>query len=107
MDWGEAWRLLGLLLVDPEAQITAALAGWSHPIARSDITMRALYDLQHITKVKKKPKPYPRPWDAKPKRVGAGVSLSIDEFKAIKAGLTETVDVRRPRDALGRFVKVT
>lgn len=62
MTWGEAWRLTQQLGSDPSSHVTAAIAGWDHPIGRADMTLRDLYDLQHLAKAKKKPKPYPRPW---------------------------------------------
>ena len=105
MTWGEAWRLFELLAIDGSSQIGAAMSGWTQPATRTDLTLRDLYDLQHRSKAKRKPEQYPRPWDKKTSRVGAGTSLTIAEFKAIKANLMGTVTVPRPRDALGRFVK--
>ena len=68
MGWDEAWRLTDVLLIDPSSQVAAAVAGWDYPSSREDITLRDLYDLQHITKVKRKPKPYPRPWPDRVKK---------------------------------------
>ena len=107
MTWGEAWRLFELLAADGSSQIGATMSGWTQPATRTDLTLRDLYDLQHRSKAKRKPEAYPRPWDKKTSRVGAGTSLTIAEFKAIKANLMGTVAVSRPRDALGRFVKAT
>ena len=47
MGWGEAWRLMDVLLTDPSSHVAAAVAGWDYPLSREDITMRDLYDLQH------------------------------------------------------------
>ncbi len=84
MMWGEAWRLTGLLAVDPSSQVAAALSGWYHPIDRVDLTLRDLYDLTHAVGAagsKQKPKPYPRPWDARPKR------LTEEELAEARAAL--------------------
>lgn len=62
MTWGEAIRLTFVLAADPSTAIGAALAGWSHPTPREAIVLMDLYDLQHTSKSKRTPKPYPRPW---------------------------------------------
>lgn len=101
MPWSEAHRLTEILLNDPSSQIGAAVAGWQYPLSRGDLTLRDLYDLQHRSKAKRKPKPLPRPWDAPAKRIGSGTSLAISEYEAIKAA----VQIGQPRDARGRFAK--
>lgn len=110
MSWGEAIRLAEVLAADPSSQMAAALAGWEHPVSREDITLRDLYDLQHMSKAKKRPKPYPRPWAKERRRLGAGTRLTPDELRAIldaHRGVHSTKrDSRgRLRDARGRFVK--
>ena len=75
MTFGEAWRLTEIVLADPSTQVAAAVAGWDYPLSRGDITMRDLYDLQHTSKAKRKPKPYPRPW---PDRVKTTLKPSPD-----------------------------
>ena len=89
MSWGEAIRLTQILAGDPSSHVAAALGGWAHPITRADITMRDLYDAQVASKSKRKPKPYPRPWDKQPVRVGGGTSLTVDQYKAMRETLTE------------------
>jgi len=89
MGWGEAIRLTQVLAGDPSSQVAAALGGWAHPITRADSTMRDLYDLQHTSKARRKPKPYPRPWDSRPTRVGGGTSMTVAQFRALKAEITE------------------
>ena len=89
MSWGEALTLTTVLAADPSSHVAAALGGWSHPLSREDMTLRDLYELQHITKAKRKPKPYPRPWDEQPTRTGGGTSLTVEQFRAIKASITE------------------
>lgn len=58
------------LMKDPESRLHAAAAGWSHPISRDWIALVDLVDVQLASKSKNRPKPYPRPWDAKPKQFG-------------------------------------
>ena len=86
MDWGEAFRLMAILANDPSSQICAAFAGWNYPLDWTGIAVRDLYDLEHAANSKrKKPKPYPRPWDREPKTYGKGTGLTPDEFRAIRA----------------------
>jgi len=105
MSYGEAIRLTTVLAADPSSHVAAALGGWSHPLTREDITLRDLYDLQYRSKSKHKPKPYPRPWDERPTRTGGGTSMTVAEFRAIKANLSGLQ--AQPRDAAGRFVSST
>ena len=105
MSFGEAIRLTSVLAADPSSHVAAALGGWAHPLSREDITLRDLYDLQYTSKAKRTPKPYPRPWDEQPTRTGGGTSMTVAEFRAIKAGLSSLQ--AQPRDAAGRFVKRT
>lgn len=69
------------------------------------MTMRDLYDLQYRSKAARTPTPYPRPWDKQPEHTGAGTSLTVAEYRAIKANLAGLR--AQPRDAAGRFVKRT
>jgi hypothetical protein len=47
----------------------ATLEGWDYAMPRDVAVLMDLYDLQHASKSKKTPKPYPRPWkDAGEKR---------------------------------------
>ena len=83
MTWGEAWRLFQLLMRDSSSQIGAALAGWSEPVSRMDLTLRDLYDMQHASKAKRKPTPYPRPWPDRTKtRLQPSADLTQDEIVA-------------------------
>ena len=116
MTWGEAWRQLGILGNDPSSCVAAEIAGWSHPIDRVSLILMDLYDLQHASKVKKAPKPYPRPWpESSKQRLKPSTHLTQDEIVAAlrAAGHTALLPgevpepfVRpRERDARGRFVK--
>lgn len=113
MTYGEAWRLMLLLLNDPSSQVCAASVGWSHPITRADVTMRDLYDLQHQSKSEKKVKAYPRPWPERTKtRTSPSADLTQEQVVAALrfAGHTanlaghEPVAKTRLRDERGRFV---
>ena len=92
MGYGEAWRLMRVLIADPSSQLAASLAGWEHPATRESLALYDLYDLQHASKAKRKPKPYPRPWVKKPRRIGAGTSLTPEQFASIKARLAEEAE---------------
>ena len=89
MSYGEAIRLTAALAGDPSSQVATALGGWAHPICRADATLRDLYDLQHMSKAKRKPKPYPRPWDVRATRVGSGTSMTVSEYRAMRASITK------------------
>lgn len=92
MSYGEAIRLTSVLATDPSSHVAAALGGWLHPLSRADITLRDLYDVQLASKSKRKPKPYPRPWDEQPTRTGAGTSLTVDQFRALKASVSNPIE---------------
>ena len=85
MRWGEAYRLALLLARDPSSALGAALAGWEYPLSREALTLADLYDLQHTSKVKRRPRPYPRPWaDKERKRTGTG-RYTTAELRAVLA----------------------
>jgi hypothetical protein len=84
MSWGEALRLTFILAVDPTSQVCAALSEWRHPLSWEGIALRDLYDLQHQSKAKKKPKAYPRPWDKPPTKHGSGSTLTPDQYQALR-----------------------
>jgi hypothetical protein len=85
MDWAEAWRLTLILVADPTSQVCAAMSAWKHPLSWEGIALRDLYDLQHQSKAKRKPKPYPRPWDVEPTKHGTGSQLTPEQFEALRA----------------------
>lgn len=85
IDWAETWRLFNILSLDPSSQVAAAMAGWKHPATRADLVLRDSFDLA-FRKVKKHPKPYPRPWDkTESKQMGAGRHMSIADYEAVMA----------------------
>lgn len=83
MSWGEALRLTRILSAETDSQVGAAIAGWSHPASRLDLTLRDLYDLQHQSKAKKRPKPYPRPWPDKTSRRFGRTRMTVAELRAV------------------------
>ena len=58
----EAARLSAILRNDPSSAIAAAVEGWAYPISREAMLLADIFDIQHASKAKKRPKPYPRPW---------------------------------------------
>jgi hypothetical protein len=83
MSWGEAIRLTGILSTEPDSRVGAAIAGWEYPVSRYDLTLRDLFDLQHMAKAKKKPKAYPRPWPDKTRRTFGKTRLTVGQLRAI------------------------
>lgn len=70
MPWDEALRLTQVLAQDTSSHVGAALAGWQSPWPREAFLLADLFDLMHRVNSKSKPKPYPRPTDARPVRLG-------------------------------------
>lgn len=90
MTYGEALRLVERLLRDPSSHVAASVGEWSHATTREAIVLMDLYDLTHHIAWKQgggkgsKPKPYPRPWPSRTKRV-TKPSLTQDEvFAALR-----------------------
>lgn len=68
--WDEALLLVQTLMRDPSSWLHAAVAGWEYPISRETVALMDLYDLQHASKSKRKPRPIPRPWPDKRQKLG-------------------------------------
>jgi hypothetical protein len=83
MTWGEAVRLTDLLLEDPSSMVAAKASGWEHPITREDAVLRDLFDLQHMAKSDRKPKPYPRPWPSEGRRRRGRTKMTRAEVVAV------------------------
>jgi hypothetical protein len=83
MDWGEAWRLTLVLASDPSSYVAAVLSEWKHPLSWESIALRDLYDLQHASKSKRKPKPYARPWD-RPTKTYGGTGYSVEDYMRLR-----------------------
>jgi len=82
MGWGEAWRLFEVLGNDPSSQVSAALAGWNFPMSREGLALSDLFDVNARAHFKK-PKPYIRPWDEKPRRFG-NRAMTKEQFHALR-----------------------
>lgn len=63
MPWNEVISLVLILLSDPTSWLCTAKAKWSHPIDYNWTIAAATYDLLAAVNSKRKPKPWPRPWD--------------------------------------------
>lgn len=105
MPWGEALRLTHILASDPSSQVSAALSGWSRPASFEEIATTNLLEV-YIGAHVKHPTPLPRPWDKKAAAIGAGTSMTVDEWKAMRAELAARENASaRPRDERGKFVR--
>lgn len=80
MSWGEALRLVRLLLNDPSSQFGAEMAGWRFPVDRSTLVLSDLYDFQTAVRWvdggKKGPRPVPHP----------GRPMKVDDGSGIRRG---------------------
>lgn len=106
MSWREAWNLTHILTKDSSSQVGAAFAGWDTPRSAEWLILADLYDLQHTSKAKRKPTPYPRPVPKKlaSKRVGK-TQLSRAEAIKLLQSVSPVRTVERARDSRGRFTK--
>lgn len=66
IDFDEATHLLLGLIKDITSWLSASLQDWSYPVSHEFILLAATFDLHAQVNSKTKPKPFPRPWDAKP-----------------------------------------
>ena len=104
MSWGEAWRLTMELASDPSSHVAAGIYGWDHAVSYEWMLAANAYDAfvsANSDPKKSRPAPYPRPWDEKPKAIGAGTSMSVAEYRALRARIEAPAG--RSRDARGRF----
>lgn len=110
MAWHESWDLTQQLLSDPTSAVHAAVADWAHPTTREALVAADLFDLTaSIASGKRQPKPYPRPWDPQPKRMGDTGGRTREQIEAILASLHAPEATRDARGRLhgpdGRYVK--
>lgn len=106
MSWREAWNLVGILVRDPSSQVGAAMAGWEAPKSAEWLILADLYDLQHMSKAKRAPKPYPRPTDVRARKRAAGkppVNARAKLQQLASGGFAQTAGPHRGPD--GRFAK--
>lgn len=83
MTYGEAIRLVGILIEDPSSMLASQRAGWKYPVTRETAVLMDLFDLQHMSKAKKKPPPYQRPWSTSEKRRIGRTTLSREQVIAV------------------------
>lgn len=76
MTFGEAMRLTRVLMRDPSSVVFAAVQGWEHPFPWEAMILADLVDVQVAKASKRTPKPWPRPWSAKPKAIGTAMSIA-------------------------------
>lgn len=82
MTWGETVRLVQHLAGDPSSALCAALNEWDYPLSREAIVLADLFDLQHLSKAKRKPPTYTRPWHEGRRRFGR-TSLTPERLRQI------------------------
>jgi hypothetical protein len=82
MTWGEAFRLTRILTSDPGSAVAASINEWEYALSREAIVTSDLYDLQHTSKSKRKPTPYPRPWN-RPERRAFGTPTTREHLRAV------------------------
>jgi len=88
MPWGEAWRLTQVLADDPSSHVAAAVAGWTHPATREWLALADLVDVYVGAHARKgSTATYPRPWSKRERAIGAGTSMSVEQWKALRARL--------------------
>ncbi len=63
VSWAECVYLVTVLIRDPSSWLSTAVNNWHHPITYEWAALAAIYDLLAQVYSKRKPKPYPRPWD--------------------------------------------
>jgi hypothetical protein len=83
------WHLVQMLRLDPTSRMYASIAGWNHPVTREAMVLMDLYDLQHASKSKRRPKPYPRPWPLASKKLGGK--------KTVRRSVTDVLAILRPK----------
>lgn len=84
MGWGEAIRLTTVLSGDPSSQVAVALMKWEYPLSHAELILADLYDLQHMSKARRRPPARPRPWKKTGKRrIGDRAGRSREQIRQI------------------------
>lgn len=86
--WGETASLFRALVNDPTSHVAVAVHGLTGPLTREGYILADLYDVFMFANWNRKgtrPKPYPRPSDEPPPRIGNTGGRSRDEVLAILA----------------------
>lgn len=82
MTWGEAGRLVDLLLADPSSRLAAAVEGWTRPASEESLVLMQVVDVLSAAHLKN-PKPWPRPWPrSSSRRHLPSAELTQDEIVA-------------------------
>lgn len=87
MNLGELAGNLQYLARDPRSWLHAEYVGWSKPVSLEWAALADLIDVQMISKSKRRPKPYERPWKTD-KRIGGK--------KAVRRSAAEVLALLRP-----------
>lgn len=113
MSWGETLALFRVLAGDPTSQVAVAVHAYAYPLSREGFMLADLYDVTLAANwngKRTRPKPYPRPTDKGPKRLGDTGGRTRAQVLAILAehrdGTPTPAGPAHPtRDARGRFVR--
>ena len=91
MSWGEAFRLGMILLSDPSSRVGAAHAGLDGPVSREYVALQIMLANQYEKDTQKRAsvRMLPDPFAPKPRRFGAGTSLTPEQFEAAIAAHRE------------------
>lgn len=92
MSWGEAWRLTGLLSMDPGSAVGAALNDFDRPTSREALVVMDLYDSHEAARIGRKAKRYPRPWGDKTRRVIGRTRMTPKQLRAVLDDHRATTD---------------
>lgn len=88
MPWGETWALYQHLITDPTSAVAVAVHGLAHPLSREGYTLADLYDVllsANWADKHRRPKPYPRPTDKPPPRLGNPGRWTQTQIRAVLA----------------------
>ena len=80
--------LVAGLMRDPSSRLQAAIAGWDRPTSMEWVVLADLFDLQHSSKSKHRPKLYPRPWPDNKNKIGGK--------KTVKRSIRDVLSILRP-----------
>ena len=73
--WRETVQLVTILLRDPSSWLQASARNWKHPASYEWTMLASIFDAQVMANSKKKPKPFPRPWQNTANRTGGKTRL--------------------------------
>lgn len=106
MSYGEAFRHVQSLAVDPSSHFAASLGGWERPTTREELVLMDLLDLTSLVAWAQsggkgsRPKPYPRPWPSDTKRRTKPTVSQEEVIAALqRAGHTKPLPMRGATNA--------